>query len=59
MLFLRLHAQENLVNEIFWGLWLFLFGVLVMRSRFLPRIHGVLLMINCFCLSRRRLAPGE
>ena len=47
MLFLRLHAQGNFINEIFWGLWLFPFGVLVMRSRFLPRILGVLLIVNC------------
>ena len=48
MLFLRLHGQGNLINEIFWGLWLFPFGVLVMRSRFLPRILGVLLIVNGF-----------
>jgi hypothetical protein len=48
MLFLRLHHQGVLANEIFWGLWLFPFGLLVYRSRFLPRILGVWLMINCF-----------
>lgn len=48
MLFLGLHRQGLTVNEIFWGLWLFPFGVLVMRSRFLPRIIGVLLIVNCF-----------
>jgi len=48
MLFLRLHGQGNVVNEIFWGLWLFPFGVLVMRSGFLPRILGVWLILNCF-----------
>ncbi|HEY3132881.1 MAG TPA: DUF4386 domain-containing protein [Acidobacteriota bacterium] len=48
MLFLRLHSQGNFINEIFWGLWLFPFGVLVMRSRFLPRILGILLIVNCF-----------
>ena len=48
MLFLGLHSQGNFVNEIFWGLWLFPFGVLVMRSGFLPRILGVLLIVNCF-----------
>lgn len=35
MLFLRLHGEGHVVNEIFWGLWLFPFGVLVMRSGFL------------------------
>ncbi len=48
MLFLRLHGQGNVINEIFWGLWLFPFGVLVMRSGFLPRILGILLVINSF-----------
>ena len=48
MLFLRLHGQGNVINEIFWGLWLFPFGVLVMRSGFLPRILGVWLIINGF-----------
>ena len=48
MLFLRLHHQGVVANEIFWGLWLFPFGLLVYRSRFLPRILGVWLMINCF-----------
>jgi hypothetical protein len=48
MLFLRLHGHGVLTNEIFWGLWLFPFGLLVYRSRFLPRILGVWLMINCF-----------
>ncbi len=48
MLFLRLHGQGLIVVQIFWGLWLFPFGVLVMRSRFLPRILGVLLIVNGF-----------
>lgn len=48
MLFLHLHGQGNVINEIFWGLWLFPFGVLVMRSGFLPRILGGLLIVNCF-----------
>lgn len=48
MLFLRPHHQGDLVNIIFWGLWLLPFGVLVYRSRFLPRILGVWLMAGCF-----------
>ena len=48
MLFLWLHRYGFLVNHVFWGLWLFPFGVLVMRSGFLPRILGVLLIIACF-----------
>src|SRR6266404_1257581 len=48
MLFVRLHSQGILIDEIFWGLWLFPFGLLVFRSGFLPRFIGVWLMINCF-----------
>lgn len=48
MLFIRLHTQGVFIDEIFWGLWLFPFGLLVFRSGFLPRFIGVWLMINCF-----------
>ena len=48
MFFLRLHSQGISIDEIFWGLWLFPFGLLVFRSGFLPRWLGVWLMINCF-----------
>jgi hypothetical protein len=46
MLFLRMHGQEILAAEIFWGLWLFPLGMLTYRSRFLPRFLGVWLIIN-------------
>ena len=40
-------SRDGLViNEIFAGLWLFPFGILVFRSVFLPRLIGVALMIN-------------
>jgi hypothetical protein len=44
-LFVRLHSQTIFVAEVFWGLWLFPFGVCVMRSGFIPRVLGILLMI--------------
>lgn len=47
MLFLALHRQGTGVVGIFWGLWLVPFGVLVIRSGFLPRLLGVLLILNC------------
>ena len=46
MLFLRLHHAGVVANELFWGLWLLPFGLLVFRSRFLPRILGVWLILN-------------
>jgi len=45
MLFYRLHGQGLNLASIFWGLWLFPFGVLVIRSGFMPRILGVLLFL--------------
>jgi hypothetical protein len=48
MLFLRLHDQQNTAAEILWGLWLLPLGILVYRSRFLPRFLGVWLAINAF-----------
>ena len=48
MLFLRLHGQGLVVDEIFWGLWLFPLALLVYRSRFLPRFLGVWLALAGF-----------
>jgi hypothetical protein len=48
MFFLRLHSQGNVVNEAFWGLWLFPFGLLVMKSGFLPRLLGIWLLLGGF-----------
>ena len=46
MLLIRLHSIGNTVNETFWGLWLVPFGMLVYRSRFLPRFLGGWLVVN-------------
>jgi len=45
MLFLRLHEDGINVAAIFWGLWLFPFGILVIRSGFIPRLLGFLLFV--------------
>jgi hypothetical protein len=46
LLFLQLRSHGVLANEIFWGLWLLPFGVLVIRSGFLPRFLGVWLIVG-------------
>jgi len=46
MLFLRLRDHQTTAAEILWGAWLFPLGMLVYRSRFLPRFLGVWLVIN-------------
>jgi len=44
-LFIRLHGRGIAVAAIFWGLWLFPLGLLVIRSGFIPRLLGFLLLI--------------
>ena len=44
-LFLHLHGRGIDIASIFWGLWLFPFGILVIRSGFIPRVLGILLMV--------------
>ena len=43
--FLGLSGDTNALNSIFFGLWLFPFGLLVIKSGFIPRILGYLLII--------------
>jgi hypothetical protein len=45
---LHLHSQGYLVAQVFWGLWLFPFGICVIRSGFIPRALGVLLIVAAF-----------
>src|SRR5215472_9428112 len=52
---MRLHSRAILVAEIFWGLWLFPFGILVIRSRFIPRILGYLLFLAGLAYPARSL----
>jgi hypothetical protein len=46
MLIIRMHGQANSINQTFWGLWLLPFGLLVVRSRFLPRWLGYWLLLD-------------
>jgi hypothetical protein len=45
-LFLRLHSYGVVVNEVFWGLWLLPLGVLILKSRLLPRFIAIWLFLN-------------
>ena len=44
--FLKLHYYELVASFMFAGLWLIPFGILVFKSRFLPRFLGVWLVVN-------------
>lgn len=48
MFFLDLHSHGLLAVEIFWGLWLLPFGLLILKSNFIPKILGILLIVACF-----------
>jgi len=48
MVFLKLRDHQNTAAEILWGVWLLPLGLLVYRSRFLPRFLGVWLAIGGF-----------
>jgi hypothetical protein len=41
MFFLRLHNQGVVLAQVFWGLWLLPFGLVIMRSGFIPRFVGI------------------
>jgi uncharacterized protein DUF4386 len=41
LFFLRLHNQGVILAQIFWGLWLFPFGIVILRSGFIPRFVGI------------------
>jgi hypothetical protein len=44
-LFVRLHGEGIQVASVFWGLWLFPLGTLLLRSRLAPRFVGALLLV--------------
>jgi hypothetical protein len=46
--FLKLRRNGTLIEMAFWGLWLFPFGILVIKSGFFPKLLGVLLIVGCF-----------
>ena len=47
---LSLQAYRNglQVTQLFWGLWLLPFGLLVVRSKRIPTILGIFLIVGCF-----------
>src|SRR5579883_425606 len=56
MLFLSFHQYGTLINDVFFGLWLVPLGMLVYRSRFLPRALGVWLVLNGFAYLAENIA---
>ena len=48
LLFLNLYEHGIYIVGIFWGLWLYPFGMLIIKSKFIPKIIGIFLVIGCF-----------
>mgnify|MGYP000490850687 CR=1 FL=1 len=48
LVFLNLYEIGISIVGIFWGLWLFPFGMLIIKSKFIPKIIGIFLIVGCF-----------
>lgn len=48
MFFLDLNKSGFMIAQLFFGAWLFPLGYLVFKSGYLPRILGIVLMVECF-----------
>ena len=50
MYFIDMYTNGLIIAQIFYGAWLLPLGYLVYKSGFLPRLLGILLMIDCFAI---------
>jgi hypothetical protein len=50
MLFINLYKNGSTIAQIPYGIWLFPLGYLVFKSGFLPKMLGILLIVDCFGL---------
>jgi hypothetical protein len=48
MVFLEMYQLGYQIAEVFWGLWLIPLGVLAYKSKFIPKVFGILLVVGCF-----------
>ncbi len=49
-LLLKVSSGSSMVTVLFYGAWLFPLGYLAMKSRLLPKVFGVLLILDGVCL---------
>lgn len=49
MVLFNVHRHGEMIAAIFWGLWLLPLGLLILKSDFIPKALGVLLISACFC----------
>lgn len=55
MLHIDMYKNGFIIAQLFFGVWLLPLGYLVFRSGFLPRLLGILLIIDCFGVLSRFL----
>ena len=48
MFFLNLYKNGFMIAQFFYAAWLFPLGYLVFKSGYLPKILGIILIIECF-----------
>jgi len=48
MFFLYLYKNGFMIAQVFYAAWLFPLGYLVFKSGYLPKLLGIILMIECF-----------
>ncbi len=50
MFFVNLYKNGSIIAQVPYGIWLLPLGYLVIKSRFLPKLLGLLLVADCFGL---------
>jgi hypothetical protein len=48
MVFLNLYKNGFMIAQFFYAVWLFPLGYLVFRSGYLPKVLGIILIVECF-----------
>ncbi|NCD72527.1 DUF4386 domain-containing protein [Mucilaginibacter agri] len=48
LVYINIYRNGIRATEIFWGGWLFPLGYLIYRSKIIPKIIGIFLMVGCF-----------
>jgi len=48
LLFLNIYEYEIIIVQVFWGLWLLPLGLLIIKSGFMQKWIGYLLVTGCF-----------
>jgi hypothetical protein len=50
MFYINLYKSSFNISQIFYGAWTLPLGYLVYKSKFIPKIFGIFLMIDCFAI---------